>query len=251
MLFNYLLLLLDDLRIHWCGITSPWCFQLLHFCSTRNFFFLQKDPPGISSLTTNQLNGLPRFAKFYRLKSSSCPLLQAVEKSFVKCDRVGNNPFGSQARLHEKLRGGKSSWEWGELRKGTWVWSVWVYGQECWKNWRDLEITKKDFRKYFRYLKYSSLLFETIETWKCFLLCGAREKLQNTGDEAAIPVSSRELLQSGRFPLSEGEPGPEPQRLGHRECLQPEMVDFLFLGSFLIAYKSKAKLVIRGSQHSF
>lgn len=29
------------------------------------------------------------------------------------------------------------------------------------KNWQNSEITKKDFRKYFRYLKNSSLLFET------------------------------------------------------------------------------------------
>lgn len=60
-----------------------------------------------------------------------------------------------------------------------------VYGQEWWKNFKlpALEITKKglkkDFRKYFRYLKNDSLLFETVfKTWKFFLLCGAREKLQ-------------------------------------------------------------------------
>lgn len=94
MLFSYLLSLLDDLGIYWCGNTSPWCFHLLHFCSTRKFFLLQTDPPDISCPTTNQLNGLARTAKFYRLKSSSCPLLQAVEKT-LKCDRVGNNsPLG-------------------------------------------------------------------------------------------------------------------------------------------------------------
>lgn len=72
------------------------------------------------------------------------------------------------------------------------------------------------------------------------------EKLQNTEDDAAAPVLGRELLQPGRFQLSEREPGPEAQSLGHRECLHPEIMDFLSFGSFLILYKSKVKLVIWG-----